>query len=277
LARDTVMILSNIVDCHVHSNFSVDSLMPTVDGCAKAIETGLGGVAFTDHIDIDLPNQTRVFNFDCAVRSQHINVLRQQYGEKLKILKGIEIGIQPHVIQKSEKIINTFDFDFVICSIHAVDGIDLGLPDFYVGKTKQQTYQRYLEAIYHSVCNFKTFDVVGHIGYICRYSPYEDKLLSYADHQDVIDEILKRVIKDGRGIEINTAGYFYKLGMPHPDFTILRRYKELGGEIITIGSDAHAAQRIGADFDKACELLRKAGFKHVAYFQSRMPIFVQLI
>ncbi len=270
------MILSNIVDSHVHSNFSVDSSIQAEDACIKAIDLGLAGLAFTDHIDLDLQHPQYVFNFDCVARSTYIDTLKQNFGNKLHILKGIEIGIQPHIIQESEKIITNFDFDFVICSIHALNKIDLGNQKFYDNKTKQHAYQIYLEAIYDSVCNFKTFDVVGHIGYICRYSPYKNRLLMYHEHQDIIDEILKRVIRDGRGIEINTAGYFYKLGTPHPDIAILKRYKELGGEVITIGSDAHTVQRIGADFDTTCELLQIAGFTHITYFKDRKPVFVSL-
>jgi histidinol-phosphatase (PHP family) len=121
------------------------------------------------------------------------------------------------------------------------------------------------------------FDIVGHIGYIRRYAPDEDRTLKYSDYSDVLDSILKKVIENGKGIEVNTSGYYYKnLGSPIPDFDIIKRYKELGGQILTIGSDSHEAQFIGHSFKKVLEGLKLIGFNYVTYFEERKPIFVKL-
>jgi histidinol-phosphatase (PHP family) len=147
---------------------------------------------------------------------------------------------------------------------------------FFLSKTKQQAYARYLEAIYHSLCNFKDYDVVGHIGYVRRYGNYGDTSMLYEDYKDILDEILCVVIRDGKGIEINTSGFAYNLGTAIPDITILQRYYDLGGRIVTLGSDAHSVGRVAADFDYAMAMLQYVGFTSFAYFKERKPIFEKI-
>ena len=113
-------------------------------------------------------------------------------------------------------------------------------PDgFYEGKTKEQVYRRYLEEIYTIIRSFNDFDVLGHLGYIRRYVPYDIKAMPFKNYDDIIEAILKWLIEHGKGIEINLSGYTYRLGSAIPEADIVKRYKELGGEIITLGSDAH--------------------------------------
>jgi histidinol-phosphatase (PHP family) len=271
-----VFLLKSIVDSHTHSSFSIDSQMPAKDGVLSAIKVGLGGIIFTDHLDLDYPGSKIDFSFDFAERSSYLDELRKEFDGKIKIFKGMEVGFQPQAAAKSSEIISSYDFDFIINSIHVVDNVDICHKDFHESGTKQQVFRRYLDAIYASVDKFDDFDVVGHIGYLCRYVPYSDKSLKYAEYSDFLDAIFKRVIAKGKGIEVNTAGYFYKLGFPHPDFDSLKRYKELGGEIITIGSDAHATGNIGQYFRPVLEELLKVGFKYITYFEKRKPAFVKL-
>lgn len=268
--------LKSIIDCHTHSSFSIDSQMPAKEGVLSAINAGLGGLIFTDHIDLDYPDPAYNFSFDIAVRSEFLDNLRLDFGAKAKILKGLELGFQPQIVSQAGEIVKSYDFDFVILSVHVVDKIDLCHKIFHEGQPKEQVYRRYLQAIYESVDKFDDFDVVGHIGYLCRYVTYPDRSLKYADYSDVLDMIFKKVIQNGKGIEVNTAGYFYKLGCPHPDFDSIKRYKELGGEIITIGSDAHVAGRIGENFELVIKQLSEIGFKHVTYFENRKPVFVKI-
>ena len=120
------------------------------------------------------------------------------------------------------------------------------------------------------------FDVYGHLDYIVRYGPNKNKYYTYETYADVLDEILRTLIQRGKGIELNTAGFKYGLGHAHPILPVLKRYKELGGEIITLGSDGHAPEQIAWDFDKVPELLKEAGFTHFTTFQERKPIFRKL-
>ena len=259
-------------DCHVHSSFSGDSEMEAVTACDRAIELGLTGIAFTDHLDYDYPDYDEKFLIDFDKYSGFMDSIKTQYTGRLKIMKGIEVGIQPHVIEDTTKVVEKYDFDFVIASVHIIDKMDPYYGEYYKGKSKEQAYSRYLEAILTSVTDFDNFDVVGHIGYIRRYCSYDDRTLRYQDFSDVIDCILKTVISKGKGIEVNTSGY-KDMECPIPDFDIIRRYVELGGEIITMGSDAHFPEHMARNFGHVRDRLGDIGFKYTAHFEQRKVVF----
>lgn len=264
-------------DCHVHSSFSGDSEMPAAAACETAIGKNLKGIAFTDHLDYDYPNYDDTFNIDFDAYSKFMDTLKVQYAGKLTVLKGIEVGIQPHVIEDTLKIVEGYDFDHVIASVHIIDKQDPYQKDYFIGKTKEAAYRRYLEEVFFAVSNYTNYDVVGHIGYVRRYGDYGDSSLRYLDYSDVLDEILKGVITSGKGIEINTSGYRSGLGSPMPDHDIVRRYKELGGEIICLGSDAHYPEHIAHSFELATnELLLNTGFRYVTHFEQRKPVFEKI-
>ncbi|MCI1931048.1 MAG: histidinol-phosphatase HisJ family protein, partial [Clostridia bacterium] len=147
--------------------------------------------------------------------------------------------------------------------------------EFFEGKSKHQAYTDYFEEVLSNVKNYDFFNVYGHIDFINRYGSYEDKTMDYYEFKSLTDEILKTIISKGKGIEINTSGYRYGLGHPHPQFELIKRYKELGGEIITVGSDAHKPEQITFKFDKAYEMLKEAGFKYITLFTDRKPEFVK--
>lgn len=274
------MNLKSIIDCHSHSYYSDDSKMVPCDGVQSSVNAGLGGITFTDHLDLDYPNKKYDYTFDYLQRSNFLDELQELFVGKSKILKGLELGYQPHIVDQATNIVQCYDFDFVICSVHSVDGYALcgeTSSGFYAGKTKSQAYIRYLEEVYKSVVQLNCFDVVGHIGYIRRYAPDSDRSLRYADYGDILDEILKKTISKGKGIEVNTSGYYNKdLGSPIPDFDVIKRYKQLGGQVLTIGSDSHQAQHVGNSFALVLDKLKAVGFEYVTYFEKRKPIFVKI-
>ena len=263
-----------MVDCHMHCNFSGDSAMPAVGGCNQAIKIGLTGLTFTDHIEVDFPSDKYVLTFDVAARSKMLTKLQKQFAGNLKILQGVELGYQAHVVPQLVKIASNPDFDFVLMSVHAVDRCDVSESSYFQGKTKEQAFRRYLEEVYDSVCKQPNYDSVGHIGYIRRYGPYADRSMCSVDFADLIDTILKRIIADGKGIEVNMSGYRQNLGGPIPSYDIVQRYCELGGEIITLGSDSHQVENIGHSFELAVQALRALGVKKIAYFVQRKPVFI---
>lgn len=266
-----------LVDSHVHSCYSDDSTLRLEEAVDQAIGLGFKGIALTDHYDLDFPDSQCLFEFDPVDRCKHINALREKHDFQVEILDGIEIGLQPHVVDESAEIIASYPFDFVICSVHAVDGFALHCLDgFYEDKSKEQAYRRYLEEVYQIVQSFEDFDVLGHLGYIRRYGPYDVKTMPVKSYDDIIDSIFKLIIYRGKGIEVNVSGYAYKLGSAIPDVDMIVRYKELGGEIITIGSDAHDAAHIGKSFKQGLAAIERAGFNHVNYFKNRKPVFVPL-
>ena len=263
-------------DNHIHSNFSGDSEMEANSACQKAIEIGLSGLVFTDHVDYDYPDFDENFLINLDQYFDFFKKLQQQWKEKIDIRIGIEMGFQPQVVNEIKETVVKYPFDFVINSVHIIDCLDPYVKTYYRGKTKQQAYERYLQEILCSISSYDNFDIIGHIGYVARYGDFEDKPLRYNNYSDLLDQILKVAINKSKGIEINTSGLRGDLHCTIPGYDIFKRYYELGGEIVTIGSDAHFTQHIGHSFDEALEHLKQIGFKYVAHFEGRRPVFEKL-
>ena len=263
-------------DVHMHSQFSGDSQTPLEDMLNAALQKGLGGICFTDHLDIDYPNEPDLFLLDLPNYAASVLALKEKYHTQFPVCFGIELGLQPHLSNLHKDILSQYPFDFVIGSSHVVHGFDPYYPEFYVGREEKHCYREYFESILENILAFDDFDVYGHIDYVVRYGPTRNENYDWNEYRDIIDEILKLLISKGKGIEINTGGFKYGLGHPNPTEEILLRYRELGGEIITIGSDAHKPEHIGYDFDKVPGILKNAGFQYFTVFQNRKPEFKRL-
>jgi histidinol-phosphatase (PHP family) len=268
------MILS---DYHMHSSFSDDSEATMASMIKRSIELGLHTICFTDHMDLDFPLEFGGgFIFNTDIYTEHLETLREKYADQITILCGVEYGLRPYLKEQYRALTKKNDFDFIIGSSHLVGNIDPYQKEYWEGITEEEGITKYLKAIYANVQTFDDFDVYGHIDYAVRYAPNQNKNYSYNKYADIIDSIFKTLIQKGKGIEVNTAGYKYGLGQPHPQSDVLKRYKELGGEIITIGSDAHKPEHIGYDFKKAEELLKSLGFEYYTIFEKRQPQFIAL-
>ena len=177
------------------------------------------------------------------------------------------------IYSSTEESKKQYPFDFVIASSHLVNGIDPYYPVYKDKFPGTSGYHAYFQSIIENIKSFQDFDIYGHLDYVCRYIqvPYIP-----SDFKDLIDEILRKIIELGKGIEVNTAGLAKGLSFPHPHPFILKRYLELGGEIITIGSDAHTAPNIGAFFSKTEKHLLSLGYKYYTTFKDRKPYFHKL-
>jgi histidinol-phosphatase (PHP family) len=269
-----------IADYHLHSNFSSDSQAPMEQMVEQAIRLGLKKLCFTDHMDYDYPPVSGYnFVFDPSEYTNKLEQLKEQYHGKIELLTGIELGLQPHLSERLTSLINSYQFDFIIGSSHVVNHFDPYFPEFWINKTKEEGIRTYFESIIENCKSFHDFNVYGHIDYIIRYIPKNDQTVldySYEDYADLLDEVLKTIISYGKGIEVNTAGYKYGLGFPNPKADVLKRYRELGGELITIGSDAHKPEHLCFDFDKIPDLLKGLGFRYYATFVKGKPIYEKL-
>lgn len=263
-------------DNHIHSTFSTDSRMDASDACKKAVELGLKGLVFTDHVDYDYPDFDNDFLINLDQYFEFFRNLQHSWKKELNILIGVEMGFQPQVIDKIKETINKYPFDFVINSVHNIDHLDPYTGKYFRGKTQRQAYERYLQEILRSVNELDDYDIVGHIGYAARYGDFKDKALRYSDYSDILDQILKAVIKTGKGIELNTSGLRTDLHSTIPGYDIFDRYFELGGEIITVGSDSHFKEHLGHSFEEAVGYLKNAGFKYIAHFEGRKPVFEKI-
>ncbi len=265
-----------LYDMHIHTHFSGDSQADPYSIAQKAYDIGLKGICFTDHLDIDYKEEPGLFDLDIPAYQKEIILVKEKYKNQLDINWGIELGLQPYLEEENQNIITNHDFDFVIGSTHVVKQVDIYYPAYYEGRNEEDCYREYFEETLKNTLSSVDFDVYGHLDYIVRYGPNKNKFYSYEKYADVIDEILRVLIAKGKGIELNTAGFKYGLGHAHPVLPILKRYKELSGEIITLGSDGHAPEQIAWNFVKVPDILKSAGFDYFTIYKKRIPQFIKL-
>lgn len=265
-------------DCHMHSSFSADSKTDMETMIRRAISLGLRGICFTEHLDPDYPPtpDNQIFHLDLPAYRDSLSELKEKYKDRLTVNFGIEYGLQPHLKQRFDQEVKRCPFDFVIGSSHVVHGRDPYYGEFFQNRQETDCYREYFESILENLSVFSGIDVYGHIDYIVRYGPNQNRDYSYERYQDVLDEILRTLIQKNTGIELNTGGYHYGLGEPNPCRSVICRYRELGGEIITVGADAHSPDKIAFAFDKAAEVLKDCGFQYYTVFKERKPEFIRL-
>ena len=277
-------------DNHVHTYFSTDSDTPMEDMLKNAIEKEFSSICFTDHMDYNFPSEgdTPEFLLDIEPYFEEMKRLSEKYGDRIKIRRGIELGLKKDCLDKCISLTEEYPFDFVIGSTHLVDNIDPYYDTFWSDTPEKSGILRYYETTLNNVNLGADFDVYGHIDYIIRYTPKMKQLKSQglsddtyinrltSDSMDIIEQILKTLIYTGKGIEINTAGFKYGLGHPNPHEKILKLYHELGGEIITIGSDAHECKHLAYDFEKVTEILKKCGFRYYSEFTGRKAEMIKM-
>ena len=263
-------------DYHLHTNYSSDSAADMEDVIKRAVSLGLEEIIFTDHWDYVYPD--KYFPYQINYNDYIINLdrLKYLYKDKIRIILGVEIGIGPHLGPAVSKFVSKYNFDFVIGSIHDINGKDLYLDNYFDGLTKEDAYNGYFNYFVDSVRAVADINVLGHIDYASRYGNFEDPEVRYDEYSEIIDILLKETISRGKGIEINTSGFRYGINNVYPQMKILKKYKEFGGEIITVGSDAHKACDVAKDFDKAYAILKEAGFSYITLFRNRKPEFVKI-
>lgn len=262
-------------DYHTHSNFSEDCSIPMNEMLEAAVESGLREIAVTDHFDPDYADRNFPFELDFTEYHKTLNKMKEKFSGRIKILKGIEMGIQHgSTIEKCNQAAQGFDYDFIIGSFHCAEGLELYGGDFFKGRSAEDSYLAFYNYMCDCLLQYKDYDVLGHINVIDRYT---DRIPDYSIYSDLVEEVLKIVIADGKGIEFNTSCFRYGMGdRTMPPLEILRLYKELGGEIITIGSDSHRPKDLGHMFGYAVEMIRSTGIKYLTTFEQRKVNFVNL-
>lgn len=263
-------------DFHIHSSFSGDSDTPMQDMIQRAIGLGLNTICFTEHYDKDYPDGEDDFSLDTPSYYQTLASLKEQYCSQINIRFGVELGMQSHLSDLYTKYIRSFPFDFVIVSQHVLDHADPYYPSFWEQKQPADVICRYFEETLHNLKLMKEYDTLAHLDYIVRYAGSGFTTYHYQDYKDSIDPILIYLIQQGKCLEVNTAGFKYGLEHPNPCEEVLARYHELGGELITVGSDAHKPEHLAYDFEKLSDLLTSLGFRYYCIFQERKPEFIKL-
>ena len=273
-----------LFDNHNHSQFSFDGQRTSIEASARAaLSAGLGGICFSDHCDHYVPPMKADFEdlkpeyFDVDEQQAEITRVQGLLGNDIKILKGIEIGMYEDCHEQIRNILRSNSFDQVLASVHYIEQTDPYYGGYYDDKDWKQAYGRYLETIYREMTWLGDFDIMGHYDYIVRYAPYPVTSIRYRDFGDIFDEMFRYLIQEGKALEINTKSYEGHRGrIVELDLNVLHRYREMGGEIISLGSDSHEASRVGAGFSHHAALLKSLGFRWSAHYENRKLVQLPL-
>lgn len=259
-------------DYHMHTRVSFDAQETGLAMAQAAVARGLKEICFTDHLDYDPLGKMGCLAFDTEIYNAEYNDLEVP---GLKIRRGMEFGMTADNLAQFKQDLQRRPFDFVLGSIHFVDDLDVYYPEYWSDKTVFQAERRYLEATLECVQLHNDFDVLAHLTYIAKTtSHHAPRPVPFAEHREIIDEILRVVAAKGKGLEMNTSG-MDRCGGFLPTADYFRRFKELGGEIVTIGSDAHNAARVGQYSFDVCDIFRDI-FGYVCTFENRQVIFHKL-
>lgn len=258
-------------DYHMHTSFSYDSDSSPEEMIHAAIQKGLQTICITDHHEIDYIEPG--WELDFARYHRMLQKMQEKYQGQIEILAGLEFGMQMHTGEEYAKLAREYPYDFIIASVHIFDGYDPYYPGFFDNKSDEDGYRRAFEITLENIKKMTEYDSLGHLDYIVRYGNNKEQTYSYSRNADYIDEILKHLIENGKGLEVNSAGWKSGLSFAHPHLDVLKRYRELGGEMITIGSDGHRPEHIAYDFHKIKDYLESSGFKYYTEFRQRKPKF----
>lgn len=279
-----------LADYHVHTEYSDDSEYPMEAIVQDAISMGINEICFTDHVDYGIkrdwddprgivyrhggpgePEQIALANVDYDRYIAQIHQLQEKYRDRISIRLGLEFGIQVSTIPQYSSLFARYPFDFIILSVHQIDNLEFWTQEFQQGKSQQEYNQRYYEEILSLVRQYHDYSILGHLDLISRY----DKLGNYPfeNIRSIVTEILQTVIADGKGIEVNTSSHRYGLQDMTPSVNILKLYRQLGGQIITIGSDSHKKEHLGAYLQDTKNILKELGYTSFCTFEQMKPVF----
>jgi len=267
------------MDIHSHSEYSPDANYPVSMMCDAALLTGVGVFAITDHYDIN--QSIKDFSrLDARTRGSVKDAIaaKERFQDKMLVLAGIELGQGPENLDKSEEILSSYAFDFVIGSLHNAPGrLDLG---FYKPAIHSVNFDEELEYYFPSLIamiRWGRFDSVGHISYPFRYILSFERDYPVSKWDDHMDAVVRAIVEKGLAMELNTSGTL-RSAPPRfmPDARWVTRFRELGGEKLTLGADAHAPAAVAAGISEGSRIAAEAGFTRLCYFENREAKFVDL-
>lgn len=257
-----------MLDYHVHSRHSFDASFSVEEMARAAKNAGISELCITDHVDFDDKSAT-----PCNMLMQRREV-NSVLVDGVTIRRGAEVGMKDDLTAKSAwQHIKDADLDFIIGSVHMVDGENVYYPEYHNTRTRKAAYSAYLQTILKGMSACRYFSVLGHYDFVCKYSPYEKRGMDYSSFADELDAIFAFLVSNGKGMEINTASW---QNDPAWGLEILTRYRVLGGEYVTLGSDAHKPERVGARLREAALMAKEAGIKYVASYKNLKPTMLPI-
>lgn len=272
-----------LADYHVHCMFSDDSWYPPEKVCQDAWRLNLDEICFTDHVDYGVKPDVagilearvlegaRVVNVDYDAYFPCIEALRDEWAGRLAIKRGLEFGVQTHTISQFNALWDAWKdhLDFTLLSIHQVGDLEFWTGEFQEGRTQEAYNLAYYQELYEVATSFDHYSVLAHLDLIKRYDPAG--ILDFPANRDLVAATLEHVIATGKGIELNTSSIRYGLKDSQPAHEILELYRDLGGSIVTLGSDSHSPEHLGAYLRHFQHLLADVGFEGFCTYDKMVP------
>lgn len=264
-----------ISDCHVHTDCSRDGSDSATMMCESAVRLGFYCVTITDHCEC---NEYVRQGYDKSIRQSYFEDRKASaaFSGRLLVYSGVEIGQPMQNLSAAEEVMDSYQFDFALASVHNIRG----KMDFYSLNYSEENVNDLLDRYFDEILEmleWGRFDSLAHLTYPWRYICGEHGIeIDAGLWTGRIDEVLRTLIRKDIALEINTSGLRQKLGLTMPDYPVMRRYRELGGKLITLGSDAHRWADVGAGIERGLELLQKAGFGHFTVYENHQPKFLPI-
>lgn len=266
-----------ITDIHNHSSHSSDGSVSVGEMCAAAVKKGIDVFAITDHFEA---NQWGKEDYAAALTASFADIEAEKPLTALKLCSGVELGQPLEGPEAARWLLSGMKWDFVIGSLHNT----MGDPDFYYMNYAAMTddeiffsFKKYYRELL-DLAEEGDFDSLGHITYPYRYlneARRKREILVRPESFDADAEaVLAALIRRGKALELNTGSILRTEADRELNARYFKLYRELGGELVTIGSDAHAPDRVGSGWEAACGILRDAGLLHVAFYENRQPVQV---
>lgn len=270
-----------ICDCHLHSVNSFDGQNTVKELCEEAIKKEINIITITDHMEapeISFGAKSQYGDMIKQISNSVADVMecQQIYNDKIKVLKGMELGEPMHNPKLTKKALGIGEFDFILASVHNLkDEEDFYFLD-YSECNVQELLKRYFNELLDTAQN-ADFDSLAHLTYPLRYIVERTKKSPDLEpYRNIIDDIFKTLISREKALEINTSGLFKEIGTTLPDINLIRRFKELGGKYVTIGSDAHTCIDLGKGIEQGIEIAKTCGFNHYTVFENRKPKMIEI-
>lgn len=259
----------NLFDTHTHSINSFDGNDSVIDMCNGAINNNCIGIAITDHVDIDGND------FDTKKQYEDVIEIKDSF-DNLTVLSGIELGQGVFRKKESELLQNTYDYDFVLGSIHNLDGME----DFYFLDYKQYDINdlltKYFTALY-DLAKWDKADSIAHLTYPLRYIIAREHIdVDISRYYDIIDEIFNEIIRNNKALELNTSGLFMDMKDTLPNKSFIKRFRDMGGKYVTVGSDSHYKENVCQGIEQGYDILKECGYTHFTIFKERTPVLIPI-
>ena len=270
------MYNKRLIDMHTHSDNSPDGVHSPMYMCENAVARGLRGIAITDHCEIDKFFEQKyastVFHsyFECAKA-------RNAFEGQILVLIGLEIGQHLSNVDLCRKLIDKYPYDFILGSVHTPRGMTQDIKEIEYDKLDVYEFMNNYFDELTEVANLRLCDALAHI--TCPMRRIQGKYhidFDYGRVKESLDRLLLAIIKNGLALEINTSGLRQDIGLMMPEEKIVRRYHELGGKYITIGSDSHTVHDIGAGIEEAMKMIKSCGFDKITFYVSRQAIQIDI-